>query len=53
MVKKDCFALRKNKFGVEFCDAGLDKKCKDCNFYRNDLDPDEIDKEIEKYSKRR
>lgn len=53
MVKKDCFALRENKIGAEYCDALTKKDCKNCNFYRNDLDPREIDKAVEKYSKKR
>lgn len=42
--RKDCFALRKNKIGAEYCDALTKRDCKNCNFYRNDLDPDKIDK---------
>lgn len=50
--RKDCFALRKNKIGAEYCDALTKRDCNNCNFYRNDLDPNEIDTAVKKYVER-
>ena len=50
MDRKDCFARYQSPNGEAGCSALNEKNCLNCNFYRNDLRRDEIEKDIEKYS---
>ena len=42
--REDCFANAGNS-----CRALNEKNCEKCKFYRNDLKPEKIEKEIQKY----
>ena len=49
MEKNDCFAY-KYRMGQGGCTALKDFYCKDCKFYRNDINQAEIEHDIENYA---
>ena len=49
MVNKDCFAY-KERNGHVGCKALKEINCKDCKFYRNDINETEIEQDIRHYS---
>ncbi len=51
--KYDCFARYETLNGQANCSALVNKKCNNGKFYRNDLNKQNIDRDIKKYSSHR
>ena len=49
MENKDCFAYKERK-GYTGCKALKELYCKDCKFYRNDINEEEIERDITHYA---